>query len=142
MHGPDKLQFYITLSWRGFPGTNTLAYWSHSWVKKMLKFCENDSRSSRVIFPSFQITVCCRVTNICNKVECLFLGSPSSLVYCLWLWPRAYPRVERLKFYSFGPTQSCKNFFCRNLQQNLRKSFTFWLKLRQNCCNLLFKKFL
>jgi hypothetical protein len=25
---PKKLQCYMTLGWRGFPGTNTLAFWA------------------------------------------------------------------------------------------------------------------
>jgi hypothetical protein len=29
MNGPNKLECYITLSWKGFPGTNSLAYWAN-----------------------------------------------------------------------------------------------------------------
>ncbi len=29
-YGLSKLQYYITVSCKGLPGTNTLAYWSHS----------------------------------------------------------------------------------------------------------------
>ncbi len=27
MDGPNNLEIYITLGWKGLPGTNTLAYW-------------------------------------------------------------------------------------------------------------------
>jgi hypothetical protein len=30
MNGPNKLDHYITLGWKGLPGTITLAYWIHS----------------------------------------------------------------------------------------------------------------
>ncbi len=36
---PNKLECYITLSRKGFPGTNTLVYWAHSQVTKKKK-CE------------------------------------------------------------------------------------------------------
>jgi len=29
MNGPNKLECYITLSWKGLPGTNSLAYWAN-----------------------------------------------------------------------------------------------------------------
>ncbi len=35
--------------------------------------------------------------DFCNKLECLFLASLSSRVYCLWARPGAYLRVENLK---------------------------------------------
>jgi len=33
MNGPNKLDCYITLGWKG-PWTNTLAYWAHSYIDK------------------------------------------------------------------------------------------------------------
>ena len=36
-------------------------------------------------------------TNFYNKLECLSLVGLSSLVYCLWVRPGPYPRVEHLK---------------------------------------------
>ncbi len=32
MFGPNKLEDYIILGWKGLPGTKTLAYWAHSLV--------------------------------------------------------------------------------------------------------------
>ncbi len=40
--------------------------------------------------------------NVRNKLECLYLASLSSLVYCLWVRQGAYPRVEYLKVASLG----------------------------------------
>jgi len=40
--------------------------------------------------------------NFRNKIEHLSLASFSSLVKCLWVKPRAYPRVEHLKVASLG----------------------------------------
>ncbi len=37
-----------------------------------------------------------------NKLYCFSLASCSSLVYCLWARPGAYPRVEHLKGSSIG----------------------------------------
>ncbi len=36
-------------------------------------------------------------THVCNKLECLFPASLSSLVYCLRVRPGAYPREEHVK---------------------------------------------
>ncbi len=41
-NGSYKLQHYITLGWKGLPGTNTLANWAHSYVSKKMKCCECD----------------------------------------------------------------------------------------------------
>ncbi len=40
---------------------------------------------------------CPKFTNVRNKLECLFLTSLSSLVYCLRVWPGGYPRVEHVR---------------------------------------------
>jgi hypothetical protein len=34
MHRPNKLKRCITLGWKGFPGTNTLAYWPISKIQR------------------------------------------------------------------------------------------------------------
>jgi hypothetical protein len=33
---PYRLKYYITLGWKGLPGTNTPAYWAHSEVIKKM----------------------------------------------------------------------------------------------------------
>jgi hypothetical protein len=40
-NGPKR---YITLDWRGLPGTKYKAYWDHLKVSNKMKCCENDSR--------------------------------------------------------------------------------------------------
>ncbi len=35
---PNRLDCYITLGWKVFPGTNTLAYWAHSYKKKCCEY--------------------------------------------------------------------------------------------------------
>jgi len=37
MNGPQQLEFYITLGWKGLPGKNTLAIWAH-----FLNYKENE----------------------------------------------------------------------------------------------------
>jgi hypothetical protein len=37
---PNKLEFYITLGWKGLPIINTVAYWALSKVMKKVKSCE------------------------------------------------------------------------------------------------------
>jgi len=29
MNGPNTSECYVTLGWKGLPGTNTVAYWAH-----------------------------------------------------------------------------------------------------------------
>ncbi len=48
MNGPNKLGWYITLGWKGFPGTNTLAYWAHSQVVKKMKCCKCYPRNVKI----------------------------------------------------------------------------------------------
>ncbi len=36
----EKLECYITLGWKGFPVTNTIAYWDYSQARKKMKCCE------------------------------------------------------------------------------------------------------
>ncbi len=40
MNGHNKRDCYISLGWKGFPLTNTLANWEHSQVTKKMKCCE------------------------------------------------------------------------------------------------------
>jgi hypothetical protein len=40
MNGPDKLECYITLGWKGLPGMNTLGCRAHLQVMKKMKSCE------------------------------------------------------------------------------------------------------
>jgi hypothetical protein len=35
MNEPNKLECYITLSWKELPGTNTLAYWAIQTLQEM-----------------------------------------------------------------------------------------------------------
>jgi len=37
---PNKLELYIALGWKGFSGSNTLAYWVNPKVTKKKKCCE------------------------------------------------------------------------------------------------------
>jgi ABC-type lipoprotein release transport system permease subunit len=46
MNGPNKLECYITLGWKGLLGTNALAYWARLNVKNYLKGFHNMSFSS------------------------------------------------------------------------------------------------
>ncbi len=45
MNRPNKLECYITLSWKGFSGTSALAYWTHLYLTKKIKCCEFVPRS-------------------------------------------------------------------------------------------------
>jgi hypothetical protein len=68
----DPIRFCcITLCWKVLPWTNTLAYWSHSWVMKKVESCESDS-----LFSSW-------LMNWPNKLEYLSLAGFSNLVLCL-----------------------------------------------------------
>jgi len=40
MNGPNKLECYITLGWKGLPGANTLAYWTLTLVTKKMNCCD------------------------------------------------------------------------------------------------------
>ncbi len=41
---PSKLECYNTPGWKGFPLTNSLAYWAHLYVTKNTKCCEHGPR--------------------------------------------------------------------------------------------------
>jgi len=43
------------------------------------------------------------LTNVSNKLECLFLEGLSSLLQFLWARKGKYPRVDNLKGVSLGP---------------------------------------
>ncbi len=38
MNGPNKLDHYIAIYWKGLLGKNTLAYWAHSQEEKNLEY--------------------------------------------------------------------------------------------------------
>ncbi len=40
MNGPNKLDCYITVDWKGLPETNTLPYLAYSLVTKKIKCCD------------------------------------------------------------------------------------------------------
>ncbi len=40
INGPNKLEFFIKLGWKGLPVINTLAYWAHLEVMNKMKSCE------------------------------------------------------------------------------------------------------
>ncbi len=40
MDGSKKQECYITVGYKGLPGTNTQAYWAHSYVTKKMQSCE------------------------------------------------------------------------------------------------------
>ncbi len=44
MNGPNKLEFYIELDWKGLPGTDILAYQADLQVTKKMNCCEYDLR--------------------------------------------------------------------------------------------------
>jgi len=41
---------YITLSWKGLPWSNTVAYWAHSKSTKKMKCCEYDSSGPQTLY--------------------------------------------------------------------------------------------
>jgi hypothetical protein len=43
MNGPNMLECYITIGWKGLSVTNTLAYWVQSSVAKKIYSCETSS---------------------------------------------------------------------------------------------------
>jgi hypothetical protein len=49
MNGPIEPQCYITLGWKGFPGTNNLAYWAYSisWSVAFVSYGENKMNETR-----------------------------------------------------------------------------------------------
>jgi hypothetical protein len=47
-NGPNKLEYYIPLGWKGFQRTNTLAYCAHSYVSEEMRCCEYDPKSVNV----------------------------------------------------------------------------------------------
>jgi activator of HSP90 ATPase len=42
------LECYFALGWKDLPGTNSLAYWAHSYFRKKLKSCEYDSNVAKL----------------------------------------------------------------------------------------------
>ncbi len=40
MNGFNKLECYITLSWKDLPEANTFAYWAHASIIKKMKCCK------------------------------------------------------------------------------------------------------
>ncbi len=57
MSGPKKLECFIILSWKGVPGTNTLAYWAHLKVKKKIKCCEIGPKLTNIRLKCKQVAV-------------------------------------------------------------------------------------
>ena len=43
MNGPDMLECYISLGWKGLPGSNTINYKVQSLVMRDMKCCEHDT---------------------------------------------------------------------------------------------------
>jgi hypothetical protein len=66
MIGFNKLECYIiSIGWTGLPGTNTRAYWAHSYVMKKMKNCEDESRAVFLVVcdPSMNELIHRRVTH-------------------------------------------------------------------------------
>jgi hypothetical protein len=40
MNGPNRFEYYITISWKGLTRTNTLDFWTHLWGMNIIKCCE------------------------------------------------------------------------------------------------------
>ncbi len=76
----------ISLAWRNFPVTNTLAYLAAK------SFYNIDTWAQ--CYETFSGLIC---KNVCNKLECFFLSGLVNLVYCLWVRPGAYPREKHLR---------------------------------------------
>jgi hypothetical protein len=55
-NGPNKLECYITLGWKGLPRKNTLADFTHSQVMKKMKCFEYGPRSHSSQYFIFFIT--------------------------------------------------------------------------------------
>ncbi len=52
LNGPNKLESYTSLGWKGLLVTNTLAYWAHSFLKRPKK---GVGSSCQFVFLSFDI---------------------------------------------------------------------------------------
>jgi hypothetical protein len=91
MNGPKKQECYITVGWRGLPGTNTLACLAHLWVTKKMRCCECTPWNN-ICYTSFYLLR----TNGPNKLECyitvewrglfgLFISSEENEALLMWL---------------------------------------------------------
>jgi hypothetical protein len=66
MNGPNSVQCYITLSWKGLPGINTLVYWAPLQVTKTMKCCEygpwNHIHKPFIFFLTYEWVLQCYIT--------------------------------------------------------------------------------
>ncbi len=93
LHFHQNYRINITLGWKGFPVTNTLAYCVHS-VSPPRKSIANTAPGACII--KLITTV---IYGYSNTLECLYLASLSSLVYCLWENTLAYYGIHILQPY-------------------------------------------
>jgi hypothetical protein len=47
--GANKLDHYISLGWKGLQGTNTLAYWAHSFTERKCSVVDMTSAATELL---------------------------------------------------------------------------------------------
>ncbi len=65
-NGPNKLECYNTLVWKGLTLTKNLAYWTSQQVMKKMRCCEYDSKTQR--YQTFMINL------ECSRRSLMFVG--------------------------------------------------------------------
>jgi hypothetical protein len=105
MNGPNKLECYFRLSWKGLQGTNAHAYWALLLVKKKMKVYEYDSRS-HIHNTSFSLYL----INAPNKLECYIRVSWKGLPGTNTLAYRALLlATKKMKCCEYGPWSHIDN---------------------------------
>ncbi len=99
MNGPNELDYYITLNWKSLPGANTVAYWTHSFVKKKMNLIEYSPgwEFTRLFFSS-------QLTNGPNKLQYyITLGLKSFLITnTLAHWAQSLV-MKKMNLSEYGP---------------------------------------
>ncbi len=96
--GPNKLECYISLGWKGLLGKDTLAYWAHSWVAGRYGWTGYNVMKRR-IKTSMNNKPGPNKLECCITLSCKGLLGKDTLAYWAYSWvtktmtPEVYPRV-------------------------------------------------